>query len=75
MDEHMLRFMNKTYSSFRNVSLSRASSREAARGARICETGLLCFIIKTHVRGFFDTDLHEVSWHFATHEVLRPRGF
>ena len=29
-------------------------------------------IIKTHVRGFFDTDLHEVSWHFATHEAVRP---
>ena len=29
-------------------------------------------IIKTHVRGFFDTDLHEVSWHF---EVVRPSGF
>ena len=28
------------------------------------------FIIKTHVRGFFDTDLHEVSWHFATHEAV-----
>ena len=27
------------------------------------------FIIKTHVRGFFDTSLHEVSWHFATHEA------
>ena len=25
-------------------------------------------LIKTHVRGFFDTDLHEVSWHFATAE-------
>ena len=25
-----------------------------------------CVMIKTHVRGFFDTDLHEVSWHFAT---------
>ena len=25
-----------------------------------------CNIIKTHVRGFFDTDLHEVSWHFAS---------
>ena len=24
------------------------------------------FITKTHVRGFFDPDLHEVSWHFAT---------
>ena len=32
-------------------------------------------IIKTHMRGFFDTDLHEVSWHFATHEAVRPRGF
>ena len=21
--------------------------------------------MKTHVRGFFDTDLHEVSWHFV----------
>ena len=31
--------------------------------------------IKTHVRGFFDTDLHEVSWHFATHEAVRPIGF
>ena len=26
--------------------------------------------MKTHVRGFFDTDLHEVSWHFATHEAV-----
>ena len=26
-------------------------------------------MIKTHVHGFFDTDLHEVSWHFATHEA------
>ena len=24
---------------------------------------------ETHVRGFFDTDLHEVSWHFATHSA------
>ena len=32
-------------------------------------------IMKTHVRGFFDTDLHEVSWHFATHEAVRPSGF
>ena len=32
-------------------------------------------IIKTHVRGFFNTDLHEVSWHFATHEAVRPSGF
>ena len=34
-----------------------------------------CNIMKTHVRGFFDTDLHEVSWHFATHEAVRPSGF
>ena len=27
-------------------------------------------IIKTHVCDFFDTDLHEVSWHFATHEAV-----
>ena len=32
-------------------------------------------VIKTHVCGFFDTDLHEISWHFATHEVVRPSGF
>ena len=31
--------------------------------------------MKTHVCGFFDTDLHEVSWHFATHEAVRPSGF
>ena len=31
--------------------------------------------MKTHVRGFFDTDPHEVSWHFATHEAVRPSGF
>ena len=30
---------------------------------------------KTHVRGFFDTDLHEVSWHFPTHEAVRLSGF
>ena len=33
------------------------------------------FITKTHVRGFFDTDLHEVSWHFATHEAVRGSKF
>ena len=33
------------------------------------------YIIKTHVRGFFDSDLHEISWHFATHEAIRPSGF
>ena len=27
---------------------------------------VLSIIIKTHVRGSFDTDLHGVSWHFAT---------
>ena len=32
-------------------------------------------IIKTHGRGFFDTELHVVSWHFATHEAVRPSGF
>ena len=26
--------------------------------------------MKTHVGGFFDTDLHKVSWHFATHEAV-----
>ena len=31
--------------------------------------------MKTHVRGLFDTDLHEVIWHFATHEAVRPSGF
>ena len=36
---------------------------------------LWCYIIKTHVRGFFEYDLHEVSWHFATHEAVRPSGF
>ena len=25
------------------------------------------------MRGFFDTDLHEVSWHFATYEAVRPK--
>ena len=36
---------------------------------------LINYIIKTHVRGFFDTDLHEVTWHFATHKAVRPSGF
>ena len=36
---------------------------------------LLGSMMKTHVHGFFDTDLHEVSWHFATHEAVRPTGF
>ena len=39
-----------------------------------CHEVLWC-IIKTHVRGFFDTDLNKVSWHFATHEAVRPSGF
>ena len=34
------------------------------------KSGSEYFIIKTH-----DTDLHEVSWHFATHEAIRPNGF
>ena len=33
---------------------------------------MLFYNKKKHVRGFFDTDLHEVSWHFATHEAVRP---
>ena len=33
------------------------------------------YMIKTYVRGFVDTDLHEVSRHFVTHEAVRPRGF
>ena len=24
------------------------------------------------MHSLFDTDLHEVSWHFATHEAVRP---
>ena len=36
---------------------------------------LWCHIIKTHVCGFFDTDLHEVSWHFATHKAVRSSEF
>ena len=28
------------------------------------------YIIKTHVHGFFETDLHEVNWNFATHEAV-----
>ena len=31
--------------------------------------GILYNIIKTHVRGFFDTDLYKVNWHFATHKA------
>ena len=32
------------------------------------------YILKTHVHGFFDTNLHEVIWHFATHEAVRRSG-
>ena len=44
---------------------------------QVATDGIVLFdhIMKTHVRGFFDTDLHEVSWHFATHEAVRPSGF
>ena len=39
-------------------------------------TACVCYsIIKTHVHGFFDTDLHEVSWHFTTHATVRLGGF
>ena len=38
-----------------------------------CETS--AHIAKTHVHGFFDTDLHGVSWYFTTHEAVRPSGF
>ena len=31
------------------------------------------YIIKTHVRGFFDTDLHEFSWHFALSSTDRVK--
>ena len=34
--------------------------------ARAFLTPVVYYVMKTHVRGFFDTDLHEVSWHFAT---------
>ena len=27
------------------------------------------------MHGFLYTDLHEVCWHFATHESVRPSGF
>ena len=32
-------------------------------------------MIKNHVRGFFDNDLHEVSSPFATNEAVRSSGF
>ena len=34
-----------------------------------CNGSAVDYIIKTHVRGFFDTDLHEVSWPYATLEA------
>ena len=33
------------------------------------------YITKTHVNGFFETDPHEVSWHFETHEAAGRVGF
>ena len=42
--------------------------------AGCCVVGWSC-IIKTHVSGFLDTDLLEVSWDFATHEAVRPGWF
>ena len=30
---------------------------------------------ENHVRSFFETDLHEVSWHLTSHEAVRPTGF
>ena len=41
----------KTYSGFGKVLQSRASSRQAPRGARICETGLL---VQMMACGLFD---------------------
>ena len=41
----------------------------------VMDSWALFHMIRTHVRGFFDTDFHEVSWHFATHEAIRPSGF
>ena len=32
-------------------------------------------MLKTHVHAFFDSELHEVSWHFQTHEAVRPSVF
>ena len=31
---------------------------------------VLMFIIKTRMHGFFDSQLHQVSWHFATGQVV-----
>ena len=50
-------------------------ARKGLSNAGLLLTPPLGTITKSHVRGFFDTDLHEVSWHFATHEAVRPSGF
>ena len=41
MDYDILHFMSKTYSTVGNLLQSPASSRQAARGGRICDTRLL----------------------------------
>ena len=61
------------------MSIFKIRSKTCQTDAQFCQNlyidGLVQDIMKTHVRGFFDTDLHEVSWHFATHEAVRPSGF
>ena len=42
--------MFKTYSSFGCVLLNSASSRQSARGTRICETGLLPYVYALKLR-------------------------
>ena len=46
---------SKTYSGFGNVLWSRASSRKVARGACICETGLLMIFIVWPTREYLKT--------------------
>ena len=41
---------SKTYVTFRNVLKSTASSRQAARSARICETRLFCVMLQPNVK-------------------------
>ena len=51
-------------------------AKEIFEKCTVAMLGVPCGLwIKIHVRGFFDTDLHKVSWHFATHEAVRPSGF
>ena len=38
-------------------------------------SGLVLYIIKTHVHVFCDTDLHEVSWHLANRAAITPSRF